>query len=93
MEKLKDLPKFKDKEKEDTSKARKIERIMTVLLCDGWEDVKEYLRNEASSTELKEKLASKGSVDFEKIGQLTYLEERANKKIEKAIERIERFRG
>lgn len=93
MEKLKNLPTIKQKEQEDFAKAKKIERIMGVLICDGWEDVKEILLGEAKSDELIQLLAKKGSTEFEKIGQLTYLEARANDKVRQGIQKVEKYKG
>lgn len=93
MEKLKNLPTIKQREQEDYAKAKKIERIMGVLICDGWEDVKEILLREATSEELTAQLVKKGVTDFEKIGQLTYLEARANDKVKQGIKNVEKYRG
>lgn len=93
MEKLKNLPTIEQREKDDFAKAKKIERIMGVLICDGWEDVKEILLNEAKSDELTALLVKKGVTEFEKIGQLTYLETRANDKVRQGIKNVEKYRG
>jgi len=93
MKKLTELPTIKDREEKDFSKAKKIERIIGVLSCDGWADVKEILLGEAESNELIELLAKKGATEFEKIGQLTYLEARANDKVKQGIIRVERYKG
>ena len=93
MKKLKNLPTIEQREKEDFAKAKKIERIMGVLICDGWEDVKEILLNEAKSDELVALLVKIGVTDFEKIGQLTYLEARANDKLKQGIKKVEAYRG
>lgn len=93
MEKLKNLPTIEQKEKEEYQKAKKIERIMGVLMCDGWEDVKEILMKEVEIEELTELLVKKGVTDFDKIGQLVYLEKRANDKLKQGIRNVEKYKG
>lgn len=93
MEKIKNLPSIADKKKEDEVKIHRMERILTCITKDGWEDVKEFFLKEAQSDELKELLAHQGATEFEKIGQLTYLEQRANDKIKRAISKLEKFKG
>ena len=91
LDKIKDLPTQKQKEQEDFAKAKKIERIMGVLNCDGWADVKDILLQEAKSEELVSELVKKGVTDFDKIGQLVYLEKRANDKIIQGIQNVEKL--
>lgn len=92
MEKLKNLPTIEQREQADFQKAKKIERIIGVLNCDGWQDVKEILLSEANSDELIKKLAKLGSTDFQKIGELTYLEARANDKVKSGIMKVENYK-
>lgn len=93
MEKLKDLPTIEQKEKEDYQKAKKIERINGVLMCDGWEDVKEILLKEANSDKLMKLLGEIRTTNFEEIGQLTYIDAKANDKVKQGIRNVEKYKG
>jgi hypothetical protein len=77
-----DLPTQEEQDLKKAEFAYKFEQINKVITLPGWKFIKEILRAKAKDDELEKILSEKAPSNFEKAGQLVWLERQAVKKVE-----------